>query len=308
MNFAKIMGLLFQDTDYVCYGTATATHVFKRPNSPLAEFFCINPIHPLHDRIKTPTGAVHVEYNSIGRRADLNVTRFQNFLFEIDNMPLDEQLKLFQNCKVPWASIVYSGSKSYHAILSLETPLDCEPHTLTGVETYKAVWRSIAATIAKRSNIDISLLDHATQNPSRLSRMPEGLRGDVVQELMYVGKLCSTQELNELLAESPIEISMKRNRPNVESNPVSEEEIKLLMPAELLARLKFPKSWAVGEAGNYPELWKLLTWTIDSTNLSKSSLQNLLEKWTFPELDRLGYPRDKMYKVLEDVCNFKELV
>lgn len=304
-KFQKAMKLLFRSNDQICVGNQYATDVGPIPLAPAAEFFCINPLATQDYR------ALNGEANrafKIGSRADLNVCRFQNFLFEMDATPLNTQIEYIRSCNFPFATITFSGSKSYHAILSLETPLAAKPHTQKGVDEYKRTWKQLAHVMTTRLNQSLTLLDTSCQNPSRLSRMPGAWRADKKQhqELIQLGKLCSSEELTIILSEAPEFASAQKIIP-VKSIAVDEEEIRYLIPIILMNQLRFPKEWASGTgAGNYQPLFKRILWLIDSTGATKEAATNLLEKYTFPYLLRTGYPIEKCYKAINDAYALKE--
>lgn len=300
--------LLFRSGDQICVGDQFATEVGPQPIKASAPFYSLNPLHPSLDHVKAADGAI-TAFKSTGRRADLNVTRFHNFLFEMDNTPLDVQLQHLQSCGIPWATIVYSGGKSYHAILSLEQPLEAKPHTTEGIDAYKQTWKTLAAVITQRLNQPLTLLDSACQNPSRLTRTPGAVRDNGnVQELIQLGRLCSADELAQLLREGPAQ----KQRPKIqrsEHEARSEEDLKLLLPVALVHKLKFPKTWASGTgAGNYQSLLKIVLWAIDSTGVDKETLTNYMERYTFPYLLKTGYPAEKIYKAINDGFNMKGIL
>lgn len=121
------------------------------------------------------------------RRLDTNVTSFRNLLIEIDNMPLNEQ-ELYVRSVLPVTSQVFSGSKSYHFIISLETPLP-------DIDTYRHTWLRMQKLLPK--------IDKACKNPSRLSRLPYRIRPEtgVEQKLHFLGSRINTQEFLAMLPE-----------------------------------------------------------------------------------------------------------
>jgi hypothetical protein len=297
----KAFKLLFRSSDQICVGNEYATEVGPQPLEPRSSFFSINPLSSQFDYQKSATGLI--ERNNGSRRADLNVTRFQNFLAEIDNIPVQDQLELLKKSDFPWATITYSGGKSLHAILSLETPLDIEPHTQEGVDFYKKTWKQLASVFEQRIGLS-NVLDSSCQNPSRLSRMPGAYRNGIEQKLLYLGRLCSNHELNEILKEcTDIKDTKISKLKNVTS--LSEKDIKLYIPAELFARLRFPASWSQGESGNYPHIFKLALWLHDSTGCDFDTAIQFFEKYTFPGLRRMGYPDHRMKKAVEDAFRSK---
>lgn len=283
----KIFSLLFKPTDLICAGSAKDTKVYNVSDVKDAEFFSINPLKE--------------------SRKDLNVTEFRNFLFEMDNMPLDQQRTIIQNSNVPLTSVIYSGSKSYHVIISLETALDLPPHQSSSVQSYKKTWGAIAQYLAKKWQINVKEFDTSCQNPSRFSRFPGHLRSNGnVQEQVLIGKLWTSEDLQNALKGS--EISSKSSYNNSKPSEflsLSEVELESKMPPELKARLKYPRTWAKGTAGNYPELLKIILWMIDSTSADHQTIQSYLSKKVFPILIQMGYPEHKLDKPINDAFKMK---
>lgn len=114
-------------------------------------------------------------------RLDANVTSYRNFLLELDSIPLAEQVALVRS-RLPVTSIVYSGGKSYHFIISLQTPVEDEA-------TYRRVIRGLMEAVPEA--------DKTTKNPSRLSRLPGVIRPDtgLLQDLVYLGNRIALKEL-----------------------------------------------------------------------------------------------------------------
>ena len=90
----NVFKILFNDNDLLCVGTLYDSKVTKMTEVSSGEFFSINPI-----------SSVDIDYNRNGkpeqlakraymkpRRADINVKTYRNFLFEMDSVPLDDQL------------------------------------------------------------------------------------------------------------------------------------------------------------------------------------------------------------------------
>lgn len=100
-----------------------------------------------------------------------NVTDFRYALIESDSMSLEEQNGLIRQLKLPAAVIVYSGSKSVHAIVHIDAD-DIK-------EYQKRV--NYLYDICKKNGMAI---DTQNRNPSRLSRMPGCERGDKQQYII----------------------------------------------------------------------------------------------------------------------------
>lgn len=162
---SRYLKVLFDEEDKTCFAANVfGVEVSDRPAED-SEFLSINPLK--------------------GKRKDSNVTKFRNFLIEIDNLDLGQQLRVVLD-RVPVSAITYSGGKSYHFIISLDTPV-------TEAE-YKEITKRLHALIPEA--------DRATKNPSRLSRLPKAVRKDTgkLQKIEYLnGRI----EVKDLLARLP---------------------------------------------------------------------------------------------------------
>lgn len=108
-------------------------------------------------------------------RKDDNVTCFRNILCEFDKGTLEEQLKSIKESGLPFSTIVFSGNKSYHAIVSLDKPLDTR-------EQYDRLVKFIYDKLPG--------VDPTGRNPSRFTRMPGVWRDGKQQELIeYNGRV-----------------------------------------------------------------------------------------------------------------------
>lgn len=161
MNQSKFLQKLFEPGEQTCFAADPfATGLATLPD-PSAVYFSINAMHT--------------------SRADANVLCYRNFLLELDSVPLKEQIALV-TAKLPVTSIVFSGGKSYHFIISLREPVTTEAE-------YRRVWRGLHETVPEA--------DKSTKNPSRLSRLPGVVRPDtgLLQELIYLGDRIALAEL-----------------------------------------------------------------------------------------------------------------
>ncbi len=157
---AEFLKVLFRPEEATCFANSVkvtqvtslkefAELIEGQPDSALPVFFSINPM----------------DVNS--KRSDEAVTSFRNFLLEFDNIPLEKQRSLGD--KIPYSSEVFSGNKSIHYIISLETPLKTR-------EEYDAVARRLMKAFPEA--------DKSTKNPSRLSRFPGAHRPGGKEQLM----------------------------------------------------------------------------------------------------------------------------
>lgn len=102
---------------------------------------------------------------------DKNVVRYSNLLIECDNMPIEEQIENLEKIKIPIKAMVYSGSKSVHAII----PVNAKSET-----DYRFSFNFIK-NILHEAGMEI---DSANINPSRLTRLPGVMRGNHKQFLI----------------------------------------------------------------------------------------------------------------------------
>jgi hypothetical protein len=144
--------VLFEPGELICTGDMYSVKVHPQSKAH-GNFISINPLHT--------------------RRLDSNVTSFRNFLIEMDNgLSKQDQLSIAEKTKLPWSTATWSGSKSVHFIMSLETPVD------------QKTWRTWAdAFIRAMPGADLS-----TKNPSRFTRLPLAYRADKdsIQELIAI--------------------------------------------------------------------------------------------------------------------------
>lgn len=169
MNKLDFYNVLFEESESVCLGVSVyTTQVCKRgpdllPLENVAHFISINPLK--------------------NKRADINVTSYRNILIEFDELEPAEQLQVLE--KVPFSTLVWSGGKSFHAILSLETPF-------TSKEEYVSAVRALQRKLPD--------MDKSTKNPSRFSRNPGVVRENgKLQELIEVRGRISAETLGDFL-------------------------------------------------------------------------------------------------------------
>lgn len=183
MEIKHFFSCLFNEDEAICLGLnpqSTAVHTLAFYRHPEKySFIAINPLHL--DRDLNPTEEYHK--TDKGRRADINVSSYRNILIEMDQMELPAQLEHMRMIELPYSTCVFSGGKSYHWILSLQTPISTRTEYNRLVSrVYKAVGRD--------------LVDQACKNPSRFSRVPGHVRIDKnrIQDLIAVnGRVDNTR-------------------------------------------------------------------------------------------------------------------
>lgn len=291
------LDLLFKDSDFVCVSSdCYETRLSKYSDAKhfkTREFFSINP------------------FVAGTSRKDANVKEFRNFLFEIDTLDLDSQLKIFEGCKVPFALITFSGNKSYHAIVSLMNSLDANPSDANSVYIYKSIWSQIAKVIDNYAvSIGFTLpetgsfLDQSCKNPSRFSRFPGVFRESTqkVQKLHSQGTLMDEETLNSIVSTTNIKLPDfgEINDYDIQSL----DEFKRLMPDGLKYQTFTPSRWA-SSSNMYPILFKLTLWAIDSTGVPKGIWVAYLESKVFDALRRAGYPEEKFMTAINHAYGIK---
>lgn len=100
-----------------------------------------------------------------------NVASFKYALVESDTVDVERQRAIIEELELPVAALVYSGSKSIHAIVRIEAH---------DYDEYRRRVDFLYKTCAKNGLI----VDTQNKNPSRLSRLPGVVRGDHKQFLI----------------------------------------------------------------------------------------------------------------------------
>ena len=218
--------------------------VGKKPN---AQYFTINPI---------------LEGKA---RADNHVSALRNFLFEIDKIPLDKQIPLFAKAKFPFTTMVYSGGKSYHLILSLK-------EDLVSREDYDAIWKSIEMALSTHG----AVVDPQCKNPSRYSRLGEAKRDNKkLQEVKKIVGRHSLKVVEEWLQK--YEINWEDNLPDMNPNPdviTSDADVDLKLEWIMKYRMK-NMSYSQGQRNHYQFV---LARNLKNTGLDKATVTNLIFK------------------------------
>lgn len=122
-----------------------------------------------------PEAGAWIRFNALdgeGVRND-NVTSFRFALVESDNMPVDEQLKMYRKMELPIAALVSSAHKSVHAIVRV----DAED---------LAEYRKRVTFLYDFLSTHGIKVDTQNRNPSRLSRMPGVTRNGIPQKLLGI--------------------------------------------------------------------------------------------------------------------------
>ncbi len=196
-NITKFYSTLFEPGESTCFSATpygTLLTLVGHEFSHSLQFFSINPLR--------------------GSRCDANVTCYRNILLEFDKLPLGEQLKLIVT--IPHSTVVYSGGKSYHAIISLAEPCSTK-------DEYD--------TLVRRIYDRLPDVDKSTKNCSRFSRTPMALRDTgALQDLVEVRERVSRAALEAWLGPETAEEAGLGPETATFSAPRS---LKLLHPSTL---------------------------------------------------------------------------
>lgn len=158
-------GICFTDTVYGTY----VIMCFEVPCESAYQFFSINPL--------------------MLTRKDANVSAYRNILVEFDQGTIAEQEAIIKQSECPFTTLTFSGSKSVHMIISLETP--CES-------------RAAYDALVSRIYAKFPTCDTSARNPSRLSRVPNVKRdNNVLQALIAKRGRVSHAVLEEWLGPTP---------------------------------------------------------------------------------------------------------
>ncbi len=206
---------LFQEDEFICIGGVKNNHpcqvrsYLNRLDS-LGEYITINPFTP------------------DTTRSDKNVAFYRHMLVEFDiadkekamadpvflQQELEKQAGFWMamlDKGLPIVSLTYSGSKSIHALFRVNVP---------DAATWKREIEGRVYPVFCKMGAD-----PANKNPSRLSRMPMALRGEVRQELLYLNPNVvpmTPEELLKILGEIA---------PKAATVPAAENTLYDLVPA-----------------------------------------------------------------------------
>lgn len=179
---------VFNSGEYTCMG-----HKFQNKTFPVSkiaesqEYVSINPMK------KGTT------------RSYKNVTRFSNFLFEMDHFSKRDQAEIMKKCGLPFSTIVDSSNKSLHFLVCLD-------HDLGDRTMYTAYFKAMKTVIEKFGG----KIDEACKDPGRFTRSPYGVNTklelsekkpnihDRIQKPKWIGTRTSLKQLDEWLATNDV--------------------------------------------------------------------------------------------------------
>jgi hypothetical protein len=147
------------DKSYIQDGTSSSFYSIAAKNDPEADFETINPVNWKKTKISEESGLKYID------RTDKNCIFLGNFIFECDNISLAEQEELIARNKNLINRCVFSGSKSYHNRVTLQS--DCLPKNK---DEYRFIHNLFNHLFFEGK------ADKSCGNPSRLTRRPSHVR------------------------------------------------------------------------------------------------------------------------------------
>jgi hypothetical protein len=303
----KYIAALFQPGDGLIIAKGHPSNiVFNASYGPeykpvSADYICVNPIK--------------------GQKLDRNATAYKSFLLEFDGVSIGHQLTLIDHLKqiIPVRTVVSSGNKSIHAVISLIDDLGFAIGTDQGTEAYKAMHKALrlASEVYLKPYVtetitSTSLIDASNCNASRFTRLGGGTNNfhkrpetpASTQSLLEVGNLISCAELVEFVS---------KYKPYTPASTVFTGIVKAGNFAKTLEankslgtlyrKLNNPKSWAA-ENGNHPEIFKLTCWAIEATNVSYLEFHSYIQQTIVPHLLTLNYSSDRVDAAVKGAYNY----
>ena len=183
-DLIKYLELMFEPSETIGY-TMQSTKNKKGKYVPAGKGSYTNNVGQLIDMLKDgepiekvfgsydPEAGAWIRINPLDGKGidDKNVTDYRTALIECDNLPIDEQIEILEKIKIPIRAMVFSGSKSVHALVPVNAVSEAE-------------YRFKFNFIKNMLKISGMAIDSANINPSRLSRLPGVTRGTHKQFLI----------------------------------------------------------------------------------------------------------------------------
>jgi hypothetical protein len=206
---------LFDSHEHIWFGNRYAS---KKNAIPLSEALIKIPLMP-----PTHDGAFVALNPAREMGAELkkeNIEAYRNILVEIDTIAgINEQTDFLKRSRVPFTSLVYTGNRSVHAVISLAEPLLMDP------VFYRNVHKAICKKLAWVS-------DQATNGPQATTKLPGLFRINHTTQVATEQKLIELKprvsydrflqsierELHDILREEEIKIRRRSNHDFIYGN------------------------------------------------------------------------------------------
>jgi hypothetical protein len=270
--------LIFDPEDWTCFGNKVQETGVTPHNSPFGrtkKWFAINPLDSKFDRC--PTEGWHKQDKP--RRAKCNVTKFRNIMIEQDSCPIPDQKAHIKAVRFPYSTCVYSGGKSLHFIVSLETPLANETE-------YRCWWKAIFKIFSDNG----ASLDPATVNPACFSRCPNAFREDKGQT-QHLLKLNSRVKNSDMMAWFASHgVNPSDFRPQVVYEDIAAADLRLPSTATDAQRFEVAKAFMKDDAcvkGNINNFQFKIACVCKAVGLSETTATEFIRQH-FGPIDKRG--------------------
>lgn len=254
--------------DYIEEGETFKDQFQKTPtNNSEDQFQCLNPL-----KITYPFGE---DLPGVKARKDENCSSMRNFIFEGDELSLQEQKQLILENKDVINRVVFSGSKSLHARITI----NFEPESK---QEYKWIHNYL------NNKYFNGTADKACANSSRLTRKPNGVRDNgKIQTLLFKNNtVLKCEELHQKYLEEKEINELYNSFNNFSSTSYERKSDSIIEELELMSdEVKQTETWnnaydiACG-IGNYDGIWSAIGY-YNFLNFSADEIANQIEwgKW-----------------------------
>lgn len=201
-EITKYLETLFETSDFVGYATETwlnsdgkfvpskGTYT-RTAGDLLKDLKKYQDIESVFGTTRPESGA-WIRFNPLDGKGikNENVTDFRYTLVESDKIPIETQVSIMHDLKLPIACMVHSGNKSVHAVVKVNAG---------SYEEYRKRVEFLYQ-ICDKNGLQV---DRKNKNPSRLSRMPGVVRGEKKQFLIETNTgFSSFEEWRDFIEES----------------------------------------------------------------------------------------------------------
>ena len=218
-------------------------------------------------------------------RRDSNCIQFTRFLFEMDNVPLQEQISYLRRNKDVITRCVFSGSKSLHIVIQFDDDWET-----TCKDNYKEIWNILNMLLFDKK------CDNACSNPSRLTRRPGAIRADTGKEQKLLYNQPEIRVKGNVLDRIIVSLRQKQRQKHLFkathiSLRSSKENPGLCQNYDVIRHYlntSYPK--LVGNGDSSSSLFKAIRCCIkynDNDTLKKLINKALSERWSKKEIQRM---------------------
>jgi len=207
---ARFLKLFFNKGETICVSDCQGGYHSVSQEELLGDIRLVSPKEDKADRFIKEKDINLVAINPIkGWRRDENVQAYRTFMIECDDMPIEDQADYIKHMKFPYSYCCYSGGKSLHFAIVLDTDLP-------GESIYRHTYQWILNIMTEA--------DQKTKNPTRSVRFPGVIRKDkgTEQKLLHMGERVTTEALTKWLNMYP----HKAPRPMVRKYRASNPDVK----------------------------------------------------------------------------------